>query len=47
MTQVVDWLIPAVIGVMFTVLGGLKLYGLRKGIVGGRDKSLPVRLCGT
>ena len=47
MTQIVDWLIPAVIGVTFTLLGCLKLYGLRMGIVGGRDKSLPVRLCGT
>jgi hypothetical protein len=41
-------LIPAVIvGVMFTVLGSLKFYGLYRGIEGGRGKPWVRRLCGT
>jgi hypothetical protein len=31
----------------FTLLGGLKLWGLKQGIVGGADKPALRRLCGT
>jgi hypothetical protein len=43
----IDWFIPAFIGLSFTLLGCLKLYGLFKGIVGGAEKPLVTRLCGT
>jgi hypothetical protein len=42
-----DWFIPALLGVQFTLLGLLKLYGLWKGVVGGADKPFVTRLCGT
>jgi len=42
-----DWLVPAVIGVTFTLLGSLKLYGLATGVVGGADKPFVTKLCGT
>lgn len=42
-----EWLPPAVIGICFTALGVLKLYGLRHGVVGGRDRPFAERLCGT
>jgi hypothetical protein len=42
-----DWFIPALIGVTFTLLGSLKLYGLSKGVVGGADKPFVTKLCGT
>jgi hypothetical protein len=42
-----DWFIPALLGVTFTLLGLLKLYGLSQGIVGGHDKPLATQLCGT
>jgi hypothetical protein len=47
MTPVVDLLVPGVIGITFTLMGCLKLYGLRNGIVGGHDKPLVKQLCGT
>jgi hypothetical protein len=50
MTFVVDsiaWLIPLLVGAMFVLLGSLKLYGLKKGIVGGQDKPFVTKLCGT
>jgi hypothetical protein len=47
MMSIADWLPPAVIGVTFTLIGSLKLYGLRRGIVGGADKPFATRLCGT
>lgn len=37
----------ATVGLMFTLLGGLKLWGLKRGIVGGADKPVVRRLCGT
>lgn len=43
---VVDWLVPALVGVTFITLGLLKVYGWRKGIVGGGDKSASCRLLG-
>ena len=42
-----DWLIPGLIGLQFTLLALLKLWGLQRGIVGGRDKPFVQKLCGT
>jgi hypothetical protein len=42
-----DWFPPTLVGVLFVALGSLKLFGLYKGVVGGRDKPLAVKLCGT
>jgi hypothetical protein len=47
MISFIDWFIPALIGVQFTLLGSLKLYGLCKGVVGGADKPFVTKLCGT
>ncbi len=44
---IADWLPPLSIGVCFSTLGSLKLWGLNRGIVGGADKPLSQRLCGT
>jgi hypothetical protein len=42
-----DWFPLAMVGLTFTLLGGVKLWGLERGIVGGADKPLAQRLCGT
>ena len=42
-----DGLPPATVGLTFTILGSIKLWGLKRGIVGGANKSLAQRLCGT
>jgi hypothetical protein len=42
-----DWFPPALAGVLFTILGAAKLYGLRRGVVGGHGKPVAQRLCGT
>jgi hypothetical protein len=42
-----DAWIPLMIGSSFTILACLKLYGLARGIMGGRAKPLRERLCGT
>jgi hypothetical protein len=47
MISLIDYFIPALIGVQFTLLGSLKLYGLARGVVGGADKRFVVKLCGT
>jgi hypothetical protein len=47
LADIVAWLIPALIGVQFTLLGSLKLYGLMRGVVGGAEKPFMTRLCGT
>jgi hypothetical protein len=47
MFPVADWLPPALVVVTFTPLGAFKLYGFRRGIVGGPDKPFADRLCGT
>ena len=47
MISSIAWLVPAVIGLWFTLLGALKLYGLSTGVVGGADKPLVTQLCGT
>jgi hypothetical protein len=41
-----DWFPPAVVGVTFTTVGLLKVYGFRKGIVGGGGKPVSCRLLG-
>jgi hypothetical protein len=41
-----DWLTPAIIGVTFTTLGLLKVYGWKKGIIGGGGKPASCRLLG-
>ena len=46
-TSFSDWLPPLVIGLTFMPLACLKLYGLRRGIVDGKDKPLATKLCGT
>ena len=35
------------VGIMFTAMAGFKLYGLRRGLVGGGRKPALQRLCGT
>ena len=47
MIAFVDWLVPALIGLTFTLMGCLKLYGFSKGVVGGADKPFVTQLCGT
>jgi hypothetical protein len=47
MNSLADWLIPILIGLTFTLLGLLKLFGLNRGMVGGPDKPLVDNLCGT
>lgn len=42
-----DWFPPLVVGVVFSAMGMLKLYGYRRGLVGGRDKPTFEHLCGT
>jgi hypothetical protein len=42
----VEWLPPAMAGLVFTTLGFLKVYGWKKGIVGGGGKSATCRLFG-
>jgi hypothetical protein len=42
-----DWFPMAAVGLTFTILGSIKLWGLTQGIVGGADKSFAQRLCGT
>jgi hypothetical protein len=42
-----DWLPLATVGLTFTLLGCVKLWGLKRGIVGGADKPVVQRLCGT
>jgi hypothetical protein len=42
-----EWLPPAAVGAAFTALGGLKVYGLWRGVVGGAGQPIGRRLCGT
>jgi hypothetical protein len=42
-----DVWVPLLVGVSFTTLALLKLYGLVYGIVGGARASFKRRLCGT
>ena len=47
MISLPNWVVPGLIGVTFTLLGSMKLYGLSKGVVGGADKPFVTQLCGT
>jgi hypothetical protein len=47
MTSFIDWFVPALVGLTFTSVGALKLYGYFRGVVGGADKPFATRLCGT
>jgi hypothetical protein len=42
-----DWLPLAAVGVTFTTVGLLKVYGFRKGIVGGGGRPASCRLLGS
>jgi hypothetical protein len=46
MLDLSDWFLLATVRLIFTLLGGLKLWGLKRGIVGGADKPVVQRLCG-
>jgi hypothetical protein len=46
MVEFGDWFPPAFVGVTFTVMGTLKVIGLRRGVVGGGDKPYGHRLMG-
>jgi len=41
-----EWLPPAVVGTSFTALGAIKVYGWRKGVIGGGGKPAMCRLKG-
>jgi hypothetical protein len=47
MSDVINWLIPALVGTAFTVMACFKFYGLTRGIDGGADKPFTTRLCGS
>lgn len=47
MISLPDWFPLATVGLMFTLLGGIKLWGLKEGIEGGAGKPVVQRLCGT
>jgi hypothetical protein len=47
METFVGWFPFAIVGATFTVLGCLKLYGVLRGIEGGRDKPTFQYICGT
>lgn len=41
-------LIPSIlVGIIFTLLGAAKVYGLTTGLVGGKDVQFGEKLCGT
>jgi hypothetical protein len=42
-----NWLPSLVMGLLFTTIGILKIYGLVYGIEGGGRKPLKQRMCGT
>lgn len=47
MPHFADWLPALSVGVSFTAVGLLKVYGLSRGIVGGGSQPAADRLCGT
>lgn len=47
MISFAEWLPALAVGVSFTVMGCLKLFGFAKGVEGGHGKPLVARLCGT
>jgi hypothetical protein len=42
-----DWLPAVTVGISFTALGLLKVYGLTRGIIGGGEKRASERICGS
>ena len=46
MTTFPEWIPPASVGVAFTTIGLLKVYGFSKGVVGGGGKPISCRLLG-
>ena len=46
MITLADWLPPAAVGVTFTTAGFLKVFGWKKGIIGGGGKPASCRLLG-
>jgi len=42
-----EWFPLAAVGLTFTLLGSIKLWGLNRGIVSGADKPVVQRICGT
>ncbi|MDB2686818.1 hypothetical protein N9Y42_06360 [Mariniblastus sp.] len=42
-----DWFPLTLLGLTFTFLGCVKLYGIARGIEGGARKPFSERLCGT
>jgi hypothetical protein len=47
MAELLIWVPTALVGVSFTGLGLIKVYGLARGIVGGGGKPASQRLCGS
>ncbi len=47
MISSIEWFVPGLIGLMFTLMGTLKLYAVSTGVVGGADKPFVTQLCGT
>jgi hypothetical protein len=47
MSTFASWFPPTLVGVIFTIFGSLKLYGVVRGVEGGRDKPTLQKLCGT
>jgi hypothetical protein len=47
MIRFADWFPLAMVGLTFTLLGSIKLWGLKRGIVGGGDKPVVQRICKT
>jgi hypothetical protein len=47
MARLFDWIPSAVVGTTFTAVAALKIYGLSRGIVGGRCKRASDRICGS
>jgi hypothetical protein len=47
LTGSIEFLVPALVGLPFLLIGSLKLYGLSRGVVGGADKPIVTQLFGT
>ncbi len=47
MVPIEDWLPLASVGVTFSVLGAIKVYGRSRGVIGGGDKTFRLRLLGS
>jgi hypothetical protein len=47
MVSFTEWFPPALTGTLLTLMGSVKLFGLARGIQGGRDKPAMQRLCST